>query len=203
MYYNIVQMTHSESDPTISHTTDSEFLATDDLSFEELYANYFTDIRYRASQYRVRDPEATAQDTFVKAYEHYDAYKNIGYSRKTWLIRILHNTACTELRKSKIRAFDTPASESDMLHASRSSDLLALESFKNIELDEIMARIEQVISPKSPNWYEIFSKRVLDDDKYREIGEDLGIPEGTVKAAIFRACKLLADDEDICAALGN
>lgn len=196
-------MANFDSEPTTPIDNGSESLAANDLSFEELYANYFSYMQHIASTYNVRDPEATTQDAFIKAYEHYDEYKNIGYSRKTWLLRILHNTALSEHRKSKIREFDTPVLESDLFAATQYSDPLALDGFNNIELDEIMARIEQVISAKSVNWFEIFCKRVLNDDKYREISEDLGIPEGTVKTALFRACKLLADDEEIIAALGK
>ncbi|USN96244.1 MAG: sigma-70 family RNA polymerase sigma factor [Candidatus Nomurabacteria bacterium] len=198
-------MNQFDTDPSINMapTTDTETTKPADISFEELYANYYTKLTLLAKSFRVRDPEATAQEAFIKAYEHYDSYVDMGYSRYTWLCRILRNTANSELRKSKLRPLDKVSRDADILEHYNLPDAHALEDFKDIELDEIMDRVYQVISPKSPNWYEIFTKRVLDNDKCREISEDLEIPMGTVQASLFRACKLLAEDEEIRAALGK
>ncbi|MCA9335166.1 sigma-70 family RNA polymerase sigma factor [Candidatus Saccharibacteria bacterium] len=190
------------SENLTTYTTD-EASESADISFEELYANNFSLLRHIASQYNVRDPEATAQDAFVKAYENYDKYKDTGFSRRTWLTRILHNTARDELRKSNKRMFDMLATESDLLQASFRPDQGAQDNFRNIELEEIMNHINDVVSAKSPNWYGIFTRRVLNNDMYREISDDLDIPEGTVKASLFRACKLLASDEEILATFGK
>ena len=128
------------------------------------------------------------QDTVLKAWRAWDSYES-GTNCKAWLMTILRNTFLNEFRQKKSRP--DPVDYDDVEERPVWSQLRqedpAGEFFDSIIDDEIVDAIEDL-----PETYRV--TLVLSDVEgmsYREIADQLGIPEGTVKSRLYRARRRL------------
>lgn len=136
--------------------------------------------------------EETAQDVFVAVYKHVKEFQ--GTSKfSTWLFRIVanhcHNKA-KYLRRRKHKqteSLDTPVETDDgevQRQVSGDPNLSPEELSVRRDMNE---RIQEAISALDEDHRVIVLLRDVEDMSYEEIGEVLGLPEGTVKSRLHRA----------------
>lgn len=145
-------------------------------AFEELYAAHGPRLKSIACNL-LRNPsraEDAVQETFLKAFRSWDRFKGEA-AEFTWLYRILVNTCLDEGRRTKRRREEQEPEEGTPPSSATGHDhplRLALET----ALGQIHHRARAV-----------FVLAEVEGFTHREIGEILGIPEGTSKHALFEA----------------
>jgi RNA polymerase sigma-70 factor (ECF subfamily) len=125
--------------------------------------------------------EDAAQDTFVKAYVHLDAY-NPEYRFSTWISRIAQNTCTDMFRKSREYAGLEEAEEMADPGPSPEEALLEREQAKS--LSAAVSSLEEMYREPLMMYH-------ASGMQYDEIAERLGIPMSRVKNRIFRARRML------------
>lgn len=142
-----------------------------------------------------RDAEDLVQDTFLKAYQHFDKYTE-GTNCKAWLFKILTNTFINRYRKSQrertFLAEDFNHSPLETLAAKapnplrRSADSQAA-LFHKLFGDEVSSALE-----KLPVEFRMAVLLVdLYDFSYKECAEIMDTPIGTVMSRLYRGRRLL------------
>ncbi len=147
------------------------------------------------------DREDVCQDVFLKVYEGLGGFK-FESKLSTWIAKIAYNTCLNYLEKKTVPLFDdlTPEEQS-------------LESFPSrvqgpdriVEEKEASVLLRSEIDRMPVHYRTILTLYHLDQMSYKEIGETMDLPEGTVKSYLFRARRLLKDRlmakyqrEDLC-----
>jgi RNA polymerase sigma-70 factor (ECF subfamily) len=123
--------------------------------------------------------EDVLHEAFIKIFNHISGYKGTG-SFEGWMRRIVINTALEKFRKQFQMYSISEVNENE-------------ESFKyNHILTDIEAKDLLTLIQDLPSAYKmVFNLYAIDGYTHKEIGEILGISEGTSKSNLSRARKLL------------
>ena len=140
---------------------------------------------------RCRPGEELAQDTFVKAFRALHTY-DMGRKFSAWLLTIAHHVAIDELRKGSLA---TEPLESTFEDGGRREfpDSGSPSPAALAERAQRAQVLQQAIGRLRPEYREVVALRYERDLDYDEIVEITGLPMGTVKSALHRARKELAD----------
>ncbi len=137
--------------------------------------------------------EEVASQAFHKAFKKLELY-NPTYAFSTWLYRIAYNQMIDYIRKYKFeRSWNSLVKDQDGEWTQ-----LELESHVDDPEEKMIRRqrkeaVHQLIQQLPENYREVIELRYLQEMSYREIANELDIPEGTVKAKLFRARKALVE----------
>ena len=135
-----------------------------------------------------QDAEEAVQDIFLKAHRGMADFRGESDIR-TWLYRITANTCLTRLRNRKNRQI-IAAAEGSETH--NQQEAIAGDNpedrFIERDMNEFVIRALEQISAEEK---EIMLLYHVDQLKYGEIANVLGLPLGTVCARIYRARKNL------------
>lgn len=132
-------------------------------------------LRYSPNYAEAQD---NLQDAFITIFKKVAQYSGKG-SFEGWLKRVTVNTVLQKYRKK--RHFDIVR-----------EDQIADEADKEIEAAEIPLNKLLLMVQELPDQYRlVFSMYVLDGYTHREIGDLLGISDGTSKSNLARARKIL------------
>ncbi len=127
------------------------------------------------------DAEDVLQDGFVKVYQHLHAYKFEG-ELGAWIRRIMVTTGLNFLKKHSRYRADLSFDTNDALHPVTDNDAEVTMSAK--ELAELIRQL--------PTGYQtIFNLHAVEGYTHVEIGEMLGITDGTSRSQYARARNLL------------
>jgi len=198
-------MEHTLAYPEAEHTPDMENPMPETFTHETLaeiaavYRESYSELLYKARGFKVNDPEATVQTTFEKALKSWNKYEDRGYSRTTWLRRILANTAITELRHTKL-CDEEPSS--DLYAFSNYHDSGAKVAFDELETDDNLARIKDILADKPEHWYQIIEMLTLGYTN-TDISEILNIKVSTIQTSLFRVRKLFRENADLRTAISH
>jgi RNA polymerase sigma-70 factor, ECF subfamily len=162
----------------------------------ESQAMGFVDALYNTALRMTRnaqDAEDLVQETYFKAYKHFDKFES-GTNLKAWLFKIMKNTFINNYRRKQL----TPPQ----------SDFADIEGSFESQVSEEATR--QIKSPEEELLEDVLDEdvqRALDDlpvdyrmvvvladiegFSYKEIGDILDIPLGTVMSRLYRGRKLL------------
>ena len=122
------------------------------------------------------------QEGFIKIFEKLGAFDYKG-SFEGWIRRIIANTAIDSIRRSKR---DPYLSGDDNDFKLGAEDLM--EERERLETMDLKAEIAmEAIQQLSPAYRTVFNLYVLEDYSHKEIGEILGISEGTSKSNLAKA----------------
>lgn len=154
--------------------------------------------RYRPTFYRkayrclgnAADAEDAVQDALLSAYKNLDQFKGEA-QMSTWLTSIVINCARMHLRK---QPRETPVSlderfegeEQDYCLSERLADSRPSPEDKCRE-SELHEHIMQFVAELSPSLRKAFVLHDMEELTTSEAAHILGVPEGTVKAQVFRA----------------
>lgn len=156
------------------------------LEFNELLVSYKSPLQFFALKLTADEEEAKdlLQDTMLKAITYRDKLLTKS-SIKGWLYTIMKNTFINQYRRGAKfnQIMDKMASQS---YVSTSSSNVSISPDKKINVLHIEEAIENLKDD-----YRVPFQRKLEGYKYKEIGDEMGIPVGTVKSRIFLARKQL------------
>ena len=187
---------------SVSEMDDHSLLAAtregDEAAFQEIvrrYRNQITNYVYRMIDDYDRAVDI-AQETFVRVYMNMERYQAT-YSFSTYIYRIAHNLAITELRQRKRRRliplptfFSDKDSEEVEVDLPDQGQVLADEA---IIADERRQAVTTAIASLPEKYRAALVLCDLEEKSYEEISEVLGLPTGTVKSRINRARNLLKE----------
>jgi RNA polymerase sigma-70 factor (ECF subfamily) len=125
------------------------------------------------------EAEDATQDTFLRAFHRLERYRGDAPFR-TWLLRIAHNTAVTQVTRSG-RAGAQP------LTAVTEEPAAAAGPADQLERRERLARLDTKIKALSPGHRAVLVLRDVEGLSYDEIARVTDSPVGSVKARLHRA----------------
>lgn len=189
-------------EPGIEEMDDHSLLAAtrtgDEAAFQEIvrrYRNQITNYVYRLLDDYDRAVDM-AQETFVRVYMNVDRYQAT-YNFSTYIYRIAHNLAISELRQRKRRRLiPLPTFFSDKDSEEVEVDL---PDHRQVAADDVMIGDErrQAVSKAIASLPDKYRAPLvlcdIEEKSYEEISEVLGLPVGTVKSRINRARNLLKE----------
>jgi RNA polymerase sigma-70 factor (ECF subfamily) len=126
------------------------------------------------------DAEDVLQDGFVKIFMNISRFRNDG-SFEGWMKRIMVNTALGFLRQKNKNQF-----------ISQEKEIPDLVDEIEIEPDIHARELMEIIRSLPEGSRMVFNLYAIEEYTHKEIGELLGISEGTSKSQLSRARKLIA-----------
>lgn len=132
---------------------------------------------------RVREEaEDCTQEAFIKVFQNLEKYSGEG-SFEGWVRRLTVNESLQFIRKNKKFSFDEDIdNHQDYIPATDSI-------LGNIQTEELLQLLNKLPDSKKI----IFNLYAIEGYSHKEIGEMLGVTEGTSKSQLFRAKAYLAD----------
>lgn len=122
------------------------------------------------------------QDGFIKVFEKLGTFDFKG-SFEGWIRRIIANTAVDAIRKSKKLPFLSENGSEFVSETVNPMEEAEMEGFRELKAEIAMSAIQQL----SPAYRSVFNLYVLEEYTHKEIGEILGISEGTSKSNLAKA----------------
>lgn len=127
--------------------------------------------------------EDLVQNVFVRVLKYRTLYRGEGEFR-SWLFHIARNVSHDQYRKKRIQATDSVENWQDRI-GSDDNRFTAYQKDEDLELLSLaMDRL-----PEDKREILLLSK--FQEKKYKEIGDQLGFSEGTVKVRVYRAMQEL------------
>jgi RNA polymerase sigma-70 factor (ECF subfamily) len=152
-------------------------------AFEEMYKRYGS--RLYTVAYRMTgsaaDAEDLVQDIFLQAYRRLDTFRGEA-ALGTWLHRLAVN-ACLDFVRSKQgrrQRMTDSADDLDALEAPATGPWRADAALDRMDLERAIAQLP-------PSYRRAFLLHDVEGLEHHEIGEALGIAEGTSKSLLFKA----------------
>lgn len=138
------------------------------------------------------EDEDLTQEVFIKVYQAIPGFRG-GSTFKTWIYKIAHNTCLSELRKRGRRGEHLSIDEEgdEKIHCLLPGTRNDLED--EIEKRDLSQSIRTLMERLPPQYLTVLTLFYLEQAKYEEIADIMGIPLGTVKTHIHRARLRLRD----------
>ncbi len=138
------------------------------------------------------DDEDLTQEVFIRVYQAIPGFRG-GSAFKTWIYKIAHNLCLSELRKKGRRGEHLSIDEEgdEKLHRLLPDARMDLED--EIDKRDLSESIRTLMERLPPQYLTVLTLFYLEQAKYEEIAEIMGIPLGTVKTHIHRARLRLRD----------
>jgi len=145
------------------------------------------------------DREELSQEVFVKIYQNLGKFE-FKSKLSTWIAKVAYNTCINYLKKKKIPLYDDLAEAGFSSPGESAADpyieTVAGESRGQDDLmmtQELNQFLHAEINRLPVQYRTVLTLYHLDELSYKEIGEIVNLPEGTVKSYLFRARKLLKE----------
>lgn len=150
---------------------------------EELYLRfsprmYGVCLRYAANTEEAQD---ILQEGFIKVFNKLSSFRSEG-SFEGWIRRIFVNTAIEHFRRKK---YLQPVTEKE----ENTIEGKYLSALDGLAEKDILGLIQQL----SPGYKTVFNLYVIEGYSHKEIGDMLGISEGTSKSQLSRAKVILQE----------
>ena len=151
-------------------------------SFEEALLPHL-DAAHNLARWLLRneqDAQDVVQEAYLRAFKSFSGFH--GSNGRAWLLTIVRNTSYTLLKKN--RAVDLTTTFDEEIHATgheSASPAAILEHAEDAEL------IRKAIDELPVEFREILTLRHQEGLSYKEIGEIVKIPAGTVMSRLARA----------------
>ena len=150
------------------------------------YRPLVTHIVYRTVARRA-DAEDVCQEVFLRVCQGLPEFR-FESKMSTWIARIAYNTCINHLQKRREVLFgDLPGNDVSV----EAAPAPCARPDERAERADLAGLLEAEIRRLPPHFRTILTLFHLGDMSYREIGEVMDLPEGTVKSYLFRARKLL------------
>lgn len=165
-------------------SSDKQFSKLTESEYRQLFEDYFPAIR-NYIYYKTSNPilaEDIAQDTFVKLWEN--RAKIDKRTVKSYLYTISGNLAINQLKRQQLQ----------YKFINQSSDRYSNESpeFK-LEMKEYESKLQAVIASMPKGSREVFLMNRIEDLKYKEIAERLGISVKAVEKRMSKALQIIRE----------
>jgi len=164
-------------------------------AYAELMKNYKDSLYFMLLKMTNNDTDA--EDLTIEAFGK--AFKNIGsyspkYAFSTWLFKIATNNAIDFIRKKKQRTLSIDKPFTDLEDSPTMSQNIEAEGLDPEETFIKRQKIELmrgVVEKLKPHYRTLIELRYFKEYSYDEIGQELDLPLGTVKAQLYRAREFL------------
>ena len=156
----------------------------DHLHFEDMTYKHMKQL-FRLAYARMGnsvDAEDVVQETYLKAFRGFASFKNKAQT-KTWLTRILINTANDHLRKNNRTVF--------LLDGDETPEQSGLGPEEMLCVDEMDPELSRALHALPATYLAPLVLREIYEVSYDEIARVLELPKGTVMSRLFRARALL------------
>ena len=151
-------------------------------SFEEAMLPHM-DAAYNLAKWLLRneqDAQDVVQEAYLRAFRSFGGFR--GSNGRAWLLTIIRNTAYTLLKKS--HAVDLVATSDEEIRVTDCESASPATILEHAEDAELMTN---AIGQLRAEFREILVLRHQEDLSYKEIGEILKVPTGTVMSRLARA----------------
>ena len=157
--------------------------AGDEVAFKALYRAHVARVYALCLRMagNVEDAKALAQDAFVRAWEQLGTFRGEA-AFATWLHRLAVNLVLMDRRQAARRRED-PLPEGEQAAALARADAPL----------ELRMDLEAAVAALPPMARQVLVLHDVEGYQHAEIGRLLGIAEGTSKAHLFRARRLLRE----------
>lgn len=126
------------------------------------------------------DAQDLLQEGFIKVYRNLHRFRAEG-SFEGWVRRVFVNTSIEHFRKKSTQLSSVSEKEENTIE---DVDITALDSLAEQDIINIVQEL-------SPGYRTVFNLYVVEGYSHKEIGELLGISEGTSKSQLARAKSIL------------
>lgn len=160
-------------------------LAGDTAAFEGIVRRWQTpliNLAYRFCRDRGR-AEEMAQEAFLRAYRNLASWRQEA-AFSTWLFTLATNLYCSEIRRH-------PPVTLPFDEIREPADPSAIDG--GLERRNQSAALHQAVESLPPKYREVLTLYYFHEMDVPSAARSLGLPEGTVKAHLFRARNLLRD----------
>ena len=171
----------------VSERTDAELAALcragDEDAWRELverFSRYVYAITTQGFRLAPDEADDVFQDVFARAYERLDTLRS-DEALRPWIGQLTRRCCLDRLRA---RARERPA-EADALEEAADEDALA-------QVEEAIA-VHEALGALSPDCQEVLDRFFCRDESYRTIGDELGLPGGTIASRISRCLTRLRE----------
>ncbi len=149
---------------------------------EELYNRFAPKMYAVCLRYanNTDDAQDLLQEGFIKVYKNLHRFRAEG-SFEGWIRRVFVNSSIEHFRKKAIQLSSVSDKEENTIE---NSDISALDTMAEKD-------IIRLIQELSPGYRTVFNLYVVEGYSHKEIGEKLGISEGTSKSQLARAKAIL------------
>lgn len=168
---------------TVVEKTQADHAGRTDLAlFEEAMLPHL-DAAHNLARWLLRneqDAEDVVQEAYLRAFRSFEGFR--GSNGRAWLLTIVRNTSYTLLKKN--HAVDLTTTFDEEIHAASHESVnpaMILEHAEDAEL------IRNATDQLPAEFREILTLRHQEDLSYKEIGDILKIPTGTVMSRLARA----------------
>jgi len=146
------------------------------------------DAAYTLARYLLRDEhdaQDVVQEASLRALRYFDGYS--GGDARAWLLAIVRNCSITWRKRRRIDERTVPFDDAAELPTREADapDAVAMQASER-------SRVQRAISALPEEFREVIVLREVEDLSYREIGDVVGVPIGTVMSRLARARKRLA-----------
>ena len=169
----VVLKKHEEQDATQEHEL---------ASFEETMLPHM-DAAHNLAKWLLRneeDAQDVVQEAYLRAFKSFGGFH--GSNGRAWLLTIVRNTSYTLLKKNK--AVDLTTTFDEEVHATGHEPAGPVTILEHAEDTEL---IRGAVDELPAEFREILILRHQEDLSYKEIGEILKVPTGTVMSRLARA----------------
>ena len=155
--------------------------------FERVVLPYLDDA-YTLARYLLRDEhdaQDIVQEAALRAFRYFDGYS--GGDARAWLLAIVRNCVLDWRRRHRSDEQLVPFAEAVgvSIGTPAEADAAAIESSER-------ERVQRAIDALPVEFREVIVLREVQELSYREIGDVLGVPIGTVMSRLARARRRLA-----------
>ncbi len=140
---------------------------------------------------RAQEADDAVQETYLRAFKGGADFKLSEHGIRPWLFKILHNV----ISARAIKEHRQPALVSDFDHTPGDKDFhneTPVTEVSKIDWENVDERMKRAIGDLPLSYRSVFLLCAVEDLKYREIAEIVGLPLGTVMTQIYRARATLA-----------
>ena len=139
---------------------------------------------------RAEEAHDLTQEVFLRVFRSLHTFNPDSGAFRTWLVRLTRNLLIDHYRKNKKHQVVDPLE--DQMYALEETSGLGGQADRLLRRREAQEALQSALSQLSPELREAVILRDFQEMEYREIGESLDIPEGTVKSRINRGRRELA-----------
>jgi RNA polymerase sigma-70 factor (ECF subfamily) len=154
-----------------------------EAQFEEIYEQYHRKVFslcLRLLGHR-EEAEDVTQEVFLQVFRKLHTFRGEA-TFSTWLYRVTINAVLMHVRRNKKRARELPTDDGDVESIRMKPDKRRTETLMVNHLD-----LERAISRLSPGCRSVFVLHDVEGFEHKEIGQMLGISEGTSKSQLHDA----------------
>lgn len=165
----------------------------DSAAFREL-ALAEMDSVYRMAMHLSRHPDEASdllQETYLKAFKAEGRFELGEKGVRPWLFKILHNSFYTRYQKKKRE----PTIPDEFIQESTPSEVDSPPpawDLAHLDWEQVDDRLKQAIDELPEHYREVLLLWAVEGLKYREVGEVLDVPLGTVMSRLYRARSILS-----------